>query len=49
MSAEHVFENVTHLIWASGPAILAIGLGIAAVFHRRWANRQKRHPPLLRH
>jgi hypothetical protein len=48
MSAEHILENVTHLVWASGPIILAIGLGFATFSHRRWANRQESHPPLLR-
>jgi hypothetical protein len=48
MSAEHILQNVTHLVWASGPVILAIGLGIATVSHWRWSNREKRHPPLLR-
>ncbi len=49
MSAEHILQNVSHLAWASGPVILAIGLAIACVSHRRWANREKRRPPLLRH
>ena len=51
MSAEHILQNVTHLVWASGPVILAIGLAIATVSHRRWAKREKRHPhlPLPRH
>ena len=49
MSAEHILENVSHLVWASLPLILAIGLGIAALSYRRWANRQERHPPPVRH
>jgi hypothetical protein len=49
MSAEHILQNVTHLVWASGPIILAIGLAIATVSYRRWANRQERQPPLRRH
>ena len=48
MSAEHILQNVSHLVWASGPVILAIGLAIATVSHRRWANRQKRQTPLPR-
>jgi hypothetical protein len=49
MSTEHILQNVSHLVWASGPVILAIGLAIATVSHRRWTNREERHPPLLRH
>jgi hypothetical protein len=48
MSAEHILENVSHLVWASGPIILAVGLAIATVSHRRWTNRQERHLPLVR-
>jgi len=49
MSAEHILQNVSHLVWASGPIILAIGLGIATASYRRWANRQERPTPLPRH
>lgn len=49
MTAEHILQTVSHLAWASGFFILAIGLGLATASHRRWANRQERHPPLLRH
>ena len=31
MSAEHILQNVSHLVWASGPVILTIGLAIATV------------------
>jgi len=48
MSAEHILQTVSHVAWGSGFFILAIGLGFATVSYRRWANRQERHPPLLR-
>jgi hypothetical protein len=48
MSSEQILETVSYLAWASGFLILGIGLAVAAVSYRRWANHHDSHRPLPR-
>jgi hypothetical protein len=43
MSGEQILEAVSYLAWASGFAILAVGMAAAAISYRRWVGRQQHH------
>jgi hypothetical protein len=46
MSSEQILEAVSYIAWASGFLILGVGLALAVVSYRRWANSHDDHPPL---
>jgi hypothetical protein len=49
MSGEQLLEAVSYLAWASGFAILAVGMAAAAISYRRWVHKQELRGPMHGH